>query len=366
MIAMGREDIFYELNEKALKLEKEGKNIIRLNIGEPDYRVDKSIIKAAIKRLNEGNVKYGSAAGEYYLREKIACMLNTDTQDIVITPGSKFAIYSIMKNLLNKGDRIMVFAPCWPTYKLIAGDLGIKVCKLEMNEKWDIDTAILNEHMNNIKMIVVINPNNPTSSVLSNKRVREIVEIATDYNAWVLYDVAYADLAFQPVKKIVEDNVLLVDSFSKSFSLSGWRVGYVACNRDICKRLIKFNQITISCVPEFIQRAVFTGLEHKDKIVKKARKVYKERAVFAYRYLKRHVKVCMPCSGFYIFPHIGMDSVKLAFNLLEKGIAIAPGIVFGEKYNEYVRISLVRDLEVLKDSMSVMIDTINKTKSETI
>ena len=153
--------IFYELNEKVIRMEQEGRHIMRLDIGEPDLPVDEHIAEAAKKEIEKGNIRYGSAAGEPYLRDSITEFLDMERDNVIITPGSKFAIYALMKSITGNGY-VMLFSPSWPTYKLMAEDVRLMTRDIDMNNGWDIDMNVVNENMDDVRLIILNDPNNPT------------------------------------------------------------------------------------------------------------------------------------------------------------------------------------------------------------
>jgi aspartate aminotransferase len=192
-------------------------------------------------------------------------------------------------------------------------------------------------------MIILNNPNNPTSNVINPKVLDGIVRIADDKGITILSDEVYSDISFVKTKSILEygGDHILVTGFSKTFTMTGWRLGYVIANTGLVEKLAKLNQITISNVPVFIQEAASKALELRSELSKKIKEVYRERAKLASDMLsKSKLEFSEPSAPFYVFPRCrGLDSEKFALSMLDNGVAVAPGTAFGD-YREHFRISL--------------------------
>ena len=352
--------MLYEINEKALKLESEGKKIIKLNIGDPDLETPPEIVEAAYNAMKRGKTKYSSAYGEKTLREKLASIHNVYADNVVITPGSKWGIFSVMYMLLKDGGNVVIPTPYWTAYALIAKTLGAetRLVKTEFDTNWEIDLETFESAVDrDTRMIILNNPKNPTSSIIEEKVLDNIVQIAEDRSIPILSDEVYADISFVKTKRILEygGDHILVTGFSKTFTMTGWRLGYVIANTGLVEKLAKLNQITISNVPVFIQEAALEALELQGMITKKIKQEYRERAKMACDVLsKSKLEFSEPSAPFYIFPRkSGLDSEKFALNLLNEGVAVAPGTAFGD-YREHFRISLTAP----RDDLSIALNKI--------
>ena len=194
-------------------------------------------------------------------------------------------------------------------------------------------------------MIILNNPNNPTSKVMDAETLDGIVELANRKGIVILSDEVYGTIAFKKTKSILDYDCgckhILSNGFSKTFTMTGWRIGYIIADRQLVDNITKLNQITINNVPVFIQEAALRGLELSEKIATQIRDKYKERAVMASKMLsKAGLSFTKPEAPFYVFPkRVGLDSEKFTLELLDKGVAIAPGTSFGD-YREHFRISL--------------------------
>lgn len=348
--------MLYEISEKVLKLEKEGKKIIKFNVGDPDQSTTDEIIEASLKAMKSGKTKYSSASGEKELKEKLANMYNTKAEKVTIAPGSKWAVYSVMNVMLKNGGNVVIPSPHWTAYELMAKELGAeaRILKTNFEDDWKID---LEKFENSIdkktKLIVLSNPNNPTSKVIDSKTLEGIVEIANDNGVTIVSDECYSDISFTKVKSILDfdSNHVFINSFSKTFAMTGWRLGFAITSEDVAEKITKLNQITITNVPVFIQHAGLKALDVKEKSAKRIRDIYKVRVDTACEMLsKTKLKFSKPDAPFYIFPYCATDSEKLAFDLLDKGVAITPGTAFGD-YKEFFRLSLTIPDNEIKEGL---------------
>lgn len=338
--------MLYEINEKVIRLEKEGKKIIKFNLGDPDQQTPMEIVEAAFEAMKKGKTKYASAAGEKELREVLAEIHGVDVDNIVVTPGSKWAIFAVMYLLFEKGDNVIIPSPHWTAYDLAAKSLGanVKLVKTRFESNWEIEAGKLESLIDDkTKLIILNNPNNPTSKVINEKVVEKIVDIANEREVKILSDEVYADISFVKTKSLLEydGKHIIVKSFSKTFAMTGWRIGYVIADKTLTDKIIKLNQITLTNVPVFIQEAALKALELRHEIIQTIREGYQKRANLACKILSNtKLKFTRPDAPFYLFPKLdGLDSEKFCFDLLDKGVAVTPGTSFGD-YREHFRISL--------------------------
>jgi aspartate aminotransferase len=350
--------MLYEINEKALKLESEGKRIIKLNIGDPDLPTPNEIIEAAYEAMKKGKTKYSSSYGEKKLREKLASFHGVSADNVVVTPGSKWGVFSTMYLLLKGGGNVVIPTPYWTAYDLTAKTLGVetKMLRTELDSNWQIDLDKLERLIDKeTRMIILNNPNNPTSHVISEKVLDGIVQIANDKGITILSDEVYSDISFVKTKSILEygDNHIMVSGFSKMFTMTGWRIGYVIANRELIERITRLNQITFTNVPVFIQEAAVTALDLHDQLTSAIKSEYQQRAKMASEILSEaKLEFSKPEAPFYVFPRRrGLDSERFTLDLLDNGVAVAPGTAFGD-YREHFRISLTVARESLYTALN--------------
>ena len=268
--------MLYEISEKAIQLENEGKKIIKFNLGDPDQPTPHEIIEAAFEAMKQGKTKYSSSAGERKLREELASIHNVSADNVVITAGSKWAIFSIMFLFLKKGGNVVIPSPHWTSYELTAKSLGaeIRFLKTDIDSNWKIDVEKLRDLIDQkTRLVILNNPNNPTSKVVNEKVLEEIVQTVNNKGATILSDEVYSDISFVKTKSILDfdEDHILVKSFSKTFAMTGWRIGYVIVKKELAEKMMKMNQITLTNVPVFVQQAALRALELRQEIVDKIR-----------------------------------------------------------------------------------------------
>ncbi len=355
--------MLYETFEKIYALEKQGRKILKLNVGEPDWKPSSSVIEKAYNGMKKGAYLYGSSAGELSLRGKIAEIHGCKSENVVIVPGSKWGIYGLLKLHLNHGDNAVIFSPYWTAYEGMCKSVGgeAKIVSLKGDE-WEIDLDQIEQAIDSRTKIIILNsPCNPTSSAWNEQIESRLLALAKQKGIVVLADDAYRDLCFDKRKdRQLEDNLLIAHTFSKTFGMTGWRIGYIIAKEEIAKKMIQLNQITITNVPIFIQQAAQTALEEKEEIAQKARNVCKKRAELACKMLGNSFTISKPNAGFYLFPKLPETITTNQFidKLLKKGVAVTPGEAFGD-YKQHVRISLCKDEKILKDALEKMVEIVN-------
>jgi len=354
--------VLYEINEKALRLESEGKKIIRLNLGDPDLATPNEIIEAAYASMKAGKTKYSSSYGENKLREKLAELHGVKAENVVITPGSKWGVFATMFLMMNGGGNVIIPTPYWTAYELIAKALGahVKLLRTEMENDWKVDLDKLESLIDKeTRMIILNNPNNPTSKVMDAETLDGIVDIANKKGVTILSDEIYGTISFVKPKSILEYDGnrthILSNGFSKTFTMTGWRIGYIIANKQLIDNITKLNQITINNVPVFIQEAALKGLEMEKQLATTIKDEYQERAKMASKTLaKAGFLFTKPEAPFYVFPkRQGLNSEKFTLDLLDKGVAIAPGTAFGD-YKEHFRISLTAPRDEIKTGLNII------------
>jgi len=364
-----------ELENAVKQMQREGvRDIISLGVGEPPFDTPDNIKQAAWKALQDGKTKYGATRGDFTLREEICAKLKrengitADLEDVIVTPGGKFGIYLAFQAMLQPGDKVMILDPAWVTYEPAARMTGADVIRMpsspETGFQPDLD-AIRNAMDDSVKVIVIDSPCNPTGAVFDPSLIRAIAELAHSHGAYVLCDEIYEYLIYEgkhysPAADF--DNVITVNGFSKSFAMTGWRLGYVAAPREIMTGMIKIFQHSVSCVPAFVQAGAVEAL-HSEKSRQATRNMVeayrKRRQVTLDLIEKSHVFDCpAPTTGaFYLFPsyHSPRPSIAFAQELLEKiHVATVPGGAFGACGEGHLRICYTATEDNIKAAFARM------------
>jgi len=357
---------------KAKSLEQEGKKIIHMEVGEPDF-LPPTIVKNALEEVfDKGFLKYGQAKGMPEFRESLAKYIcekfNTNiTQDnIIVSPGARFSIFTAITTLLNPGDEMIVIEPAWPAYKDCALNSGIKVRTINttIENKWKPSLEQIKNAINsNTKMIVLNYPNNPTGMILDEKLQDDIIDLVRKNDLYVLSDEIYSQYVKTSWKSILSYNYeksIVTQSFSKSHAMTGFRIGYGIANAKIIEKMAKLEALCLTNVSEPIQYVAMKALEAD--ISKNTNTVQKRLEVLTKMAREMELDFVVPDGAMYIFARInqeGFDGTQFANSTLEKGLAIAPGEGFGD-YKNFIRISACQDEKILVEGMNILRDMISE------
>jgi aspartate aminotransferase len=351
---------------KAKQLEASGKKIIHMEVGEPDYSPPAAVGDSLAESFKQRQYHYTDTRGMPKLRDAIARKEYVSEDQVVVTPGGRFAVFGAITSLLKPGQQLIVIEPAWPAYKECADFIGArtKVLRTTLESKWTTDLKQLEEMVNpSTKMIALNYPNNPTGKVLDSKTMEKIVSIAKDNGLYLLSDEVYADYAFKKFTSINEygyDRSILVSSFSKRYAMTGFRVGYAVAEKDIIAKMAKVQAVGITSVAEPVQHAALAALgEDATENVR----TMKKRLDFVCRKLKEmSLRFIEPDGAMYVYPEIPRgDDISLVERLLEKGVAIAPGSGFGDYYRQFVRISACQPEKTLERGLDVMASAIRES-----
>ena len=351
---------------KAKSLEQEGKKIIHMEVGEPDFLPPEIVKKSLSEVFDKGFMKYGQARGMPKFREALAKYVSQKfnaeitQENIIVSPGARFSIFSAISTLLNPGDEMIVIEPAWPAYKDCALNSGIKVRTINttLEKKWEPSVEEIKNIINsNTKMIVLNYPNNPTGKILPEKLQDEIINLAKENDLYVLSDEIYSQYAKTNWKSILSYNYeksIVTQSFSKSHAMTGFRVGYAITSKKIIEKMVKLEALCLTNVSEPIQYVAMKALESdtssNSKLIQNRLDMLTEKAN------EMGLEFMIPDGAMYIFAKINQkdfDGVEFANNSLEKGIAIAPGEGFGN-YKNFIRISACQDEKTLMEGMHIL------------
>lgn len=349
------------------------KGAISLGVGEPDFPTPWHVRDAAISSIRKGVTQYTSNRGLASLRNLISRYLETryrlsydPDKQILVTVGASEAIDIALRALLNPGDEVLIAEPCFVSYApcvTLAGGVPVPVsCTFENGFKLTAD-AIDRVVTKKTKAILFNYPSNPTGAVLSEEELKEIAASVQKHDLIAISDEIYAELRYDAPHTSfaalpgMKERTVLVNGFSKAFSMTGWRLGYLCAPRELVDVMLKIHQYVIMCAPTASQYAAVSalseGLEDNFETVSEMREEYNRRRRFVYQSLVGMGLECLePLGAFYIFPKVsrtGLDGDTFAEKLLEnQKVAVVPGSAFGTFGNNHVRISYaysMRDLE---------------------
>jgi aspartate aminotransferase len=351
---------------KAKSLELEGKKIIHMEVGEPDF-LPPQIVKNALEEVyDKGFFKYGQAKGIPQFREALAQHVSKNfkvdikQENIMVNPGARFGIFTAINTLLNPGDELIVIEPAWPAYKDCALYAGVKVRTINttLEENWEPSISQIEQAINsNTKMIVLNYPNNPTGKILSKELQDEIVDLAIKNNLYILSDEIYSQYAYADWTSILCYNYkksIVTQSFSKSHAMTGFRIGYTIAHQDIIDKLSKFGALCLTSVSEPVQYVAMRALEADT--TDNTNTVQRRLELLARKAKEMNLDFVVPDGAMYIFAQVnqeGFDGVQFANSLLDKGLAVAPGEGFGN-YKKFIRLSACQDEEILTDGMNIL------------
>jgi len=371
---------------KAKALEEEGKKIIHLEVGEPDFKPPKEVKTALEEVYDKGYGKYGSPKGITELRNALAARENQESakvseENIMICPGARFGVYLAITTLLNPGDEIIVIEPAWPAYKDCALNAGIKVrtIKTTLETKWEPSIEQINNAINeNTKMIILNYPNNPTGKTIPQKLLDNIIQTAKEHDLYVLSDEIYFRLdrlneirvPSQYCKPMISNHEksIIINSFSKSHAMTGFRIGWVIAEPSIIEKMSKLQALSLTNVSEPIQ---YVALKAMTSTITGSSYVGDNADLVRSR-LEALVKIAKdiglefiePDGAMYLFAktkYKNFDATKFSEKLLEHGVAIAPGEGFGD-YKEFFRVTAIDETR-LKEGM-IILDTVLKESYE--
>ena len=358
---------------KAKSLEEQGKKIIHMEVGEPDF-IPPSVVKESLKSVyDKGFLKYGHAKGLTKFREKLAkhvskkFNVNVTQENIIVSPGARFSVFTAITTLLNPGDELIVIEPSWPAYKDCALNAGVKVRTITttLEDSWEPSIDEIKKKINsNTKMIILNYPNNPTGKILPEKIQDEIVEIAKKNDMYILSDEIYSHYSFSNWKSILSynyDKSIVTQSFSKSHAMTGFRIGYAIANPNILDKMAKLEALCLTNVSEPIQYVAMNALEADTTEYSNTMRTRLELLVGMAK--EAGLEFVKPDGAMYLFARInkeGFDGVSFANNALEKGLGIAPGEGFGN-YKNFIRISACQQEDTLRDGMHILSDIMKES-----
>jgi aspartate aminotransferase len=368
---LGTEGAF-EVLARCRQLEAQGKKIIHLEIGEPDFTTPKNICDAAIKAIRDGHTHYCPSAGIPQARTTVAEYISltrrvkVPPENVVIMPGVKPLVFNSIFALINPGDEVIVPNPGYPAYESVVSFVGAKPVPLRLREENQFRFFVdeLKELITRkTKMVVINSPQNPTGGVLTKEDLEAIVELAQKHDFWIMSDEIYSriiyDVQFQSIASIpgALERTILLDGMSKTYAMTGWRLGYAVAPRQLSDWLSKLAINNFSCTNTFTQYALIEALTGpQDDVDKMVAEFKRRRDVIVDGLNKIEGLRCLrPLGTFYVFPNVtdtGMKAGELAEQLLsEFGVACLSGTAFGKYGEGYLRFSYANSVENIKEAL---------------
>ncbi len=349
-----------EIVSKAKELQHKGFDVIRLEIGEPDLNLEDELIEE-IKKIKR--VYYTESEGRKDLREKISnrvrdqCRVEISMENVIVTGGTSLGFLYIFGTILEEGDHVIIFRPYYPCYPNFVRFFKAREVYVDLKDYVKIDEEKLLEALNKkVKALIINTPCNPTGKFFNRKCLKLIADIAEDYNLYVISDEIYSRLTFNVNRSpsMLEflnlDKAILLDGFSKLFSMSGLRIGYIVADKQLIREFSKIQQNFYISPSSLSQEVALKALDIEEKIREKAIKVYRERLEIVKEYLKKiGIRYIEPDAAFYVFCSIKDSKEFCKRLLLEKYVSLTPGEAFGVR-NSF-RISYVTDKNRLRVAM---------------
>lgn len=352
------------INAKAKELKAKGIDVISFAVGEPDFDTPEHIKKAAIEKILEGKTKYTPAGGINELKEEIVKKFKKDNNidyeidEVLVSSGAKMILYEAIASIVNPNDEVIILKPFWISYPamvLLAGGVPKFV---DCDENFDVNIDDVKDAITKkTKAIIINSPSNPSGKVYGRKFLEDLADIAIKNKIYIISDEIYEKLIYNGKNfsvgsiKDARNLTITVNGFSKSYAMTGWRIGYCGANREIIKEMKKIESHTNSCVPYFTQYAALVALSSDQLCVENMRKKFEERRNYIVKRAREIFDCYNPEGAFYIFPKISKfekDSKKFSEFLLDNArIGVVPGIEFG--LEGHIRISYATSIENIKE-----------------
>lgn len=370
------ESLTYKFAQAANEMKAQGREIISLGLGEPDFKTPGYVVEATVNALRGGFTHYSASQGLPELRKKIAEKatddygVEYDASEVIVLPGIKASVYDALAAVLEPFDEVINITPYYVSYPSMIklAEPTAEIVNVALEKDYTLNSAALKAAFNkNTKAILVNSPNNPTGMMFSKEEVEMIINLCVEYDAYLIADEVYEKLTYSGNKFIsfarypeIKDKLIVTNGYSKSYAMTGWRLGYAIGPKPVIAKMNKIQQHVNTNTCTFIQKGALSIFDHEPDhlppYVKEleARVEYFDKAVQDIKIFKG----TKPKAGFFYFVDIsatGMDSNSFCVKLLqETGIATTPGIAFGYDWDDHVRFSLAVPMETLERAVSLM------------
>jgi aspartate/methionine/tyrosine aminotransferase len=384
MSRLGTESAF-EVLAKAQRLEAEGRSVIHLEIGQPDFQTPMNICQAAFQAMKDGYTGYAPAAGLLQLRQAIAHYIaqtrgvEVHPDEVVVTPGAKPIVFFTILALVDAGDEVIYPNPGFPVYESVINFVGGKAVPLPLCEEVgfrfrieDLEPAISPR----TRLLILNSPQNPTGGVLQPEDLQAIANLAEKHNFYILSDEIYSRILYEQAHHSIlslpgmKQRTILLDGYSKTYAMTGWRLGYGVAPQPIAQKLEQLTINSHSCTCSFTQIAGIEALTGTQEFVVQMLSEFKQRRDFLVDGLNAiaGIECVKPVGAFYVFPNvkqIPLSCEALADYLLaEAGVAVLSGSAFGKFGEGYLRLSYANSMENLREALSRIQAAIERLKSD--
>jgi len=377
----------FQILAKTKVLERQGRDILHFELGDPDFNTPPNIVDVVIKSLKDGDTHYAPSSGILELKEAAADVtfrsrgFRPDLDQILVCPGANIIIYYAVACTVNPGEEVIVPDPGFVSYFSVLKFLGAKIVRIPLREENgfrldpdDIAKAITP----NTRMIIMNSPSNPTGAVMTQGEIERTYEIAMKKDLYILSDEIYARMVFEDknIKHFspshydhCKDRTIILNGFSKSYAMTGWRLGVATGPADLIAKMALMLETTSSCVSPFIQKACVEALRGSQEPIMKMVQEFRERRDVLVEGLNRlpNISCVKPQGAFYAFPNIsktGWTSEEFTDVMLsETGVALAPGPIFGEYAEGFVRICYANSMENIREALKRMQSLLSKKSS---
>ena len=382
MNRLGTESAF-DVLAKAKQLEAQGKKIIHLEIGQPDFQTPINICEAAFRAMKDGYTGYGPAAGLLELREVVAEHISTTRgievhpDEVVVTPGAKPIIFFTLLALVNEGDEVIYPDPGFPTYESVINFVGAKGIPIPLREEVDFRFHIddlVDVISERTRLLILNSPQNPTGGLLQKEELEAIAQLANKHDFYVLSDEIYSHILYEGNHESVigfpgmQERTILLDGYSKTYSMTGWRLGYGVVPKPLVEKIVRLMINSNSCTCSFTQMAGIEALKGSQEFVEQMVAEFKRRRDAVVEGLNAIAGItCLkPKGAFYVFPNVKQIPLcceALADYLLEEaGVALVAGTAFGKFGDGYLRISYANSLENIQEALERIQVALSKLK----
>ena len=359
-------------------------DIISLGVGEPDFSTPWIMREEAFYHLEQGHTSYTSNWGLLELRQEIARYLQrynlhyNPTSEILITIGVSEAIDVVLRSILNPGDEIIICEPCYVSYQPLASlcDTTLNHIDTSVNGFYPTAEQIKAAITPKTKALMLCSPSNPTGRMIPAAELEKIAQLVQEHQIWVLSDEVYCELVYDENKHCsiasfpgMKDYTIVLNGFSKAFAMTGWRIGYLCCSKELMDQVYKLHQYSTICAPIMSQYGALEGLRSGWSEVERMRVSYQQRRNIMYKaFVEMGLDVVEPEGAFYIFPNIsstGLTAEEFATRLIEEyQVAVVPGDVFGAGGAGYIRCCYATDINKIKIALERIAVMVKSLKSK--